>query len=116
MANSYTDARREAIDQYRPFVKRVEECFCKNVRACREKKGLSQYDLAERLGTSQTWVNNVELGKKAVGMKTLIKFAMCLKVEADELISPKLPFGHPSPVDLSKSSGARSRKGRRRVA
>lgn len=114
MANSHTEARWAAVAKYKPFVKRLEGFFCQNVRACREGKGLSQGELAERLGTSRTWVNLVEQGKKSVGFKTLVRFAMGLAVEADELLSPKLPFGVPTPIDKTKQGrlGLKVRKRR----
>lgn len=118
MANSHTEDRRAAAALYRPFAKKLEGYFARNVRACREQKGLTQGDLAERLGTSRTWVNLVEQGKKAVGFKTLVRFAMGLAVEADQLLSPKEPFGQPSPLDHSKQGrlGLRLRRPRRKSA
>lgn len=57
--------------------------------ALREKKGLSQREMARRLGTSQPYVAKLESGRiKNLGVKTLVKYAtaldgrVTLKVEA----------------------------------
>ena len=47
--------------------------------ALREKRGLSQRDLAERLGTSQPYVAKLESGRvKNLELKTLVKCATAL--------------------------------------
>ena len=47
--------------------------------ALREKRGLSQRDLASLLGTSQPYVAKLESGRiKNVGVKTLVKCARAL--------------------------------------
>lgn len=44
--------------------------------ALREKNGLSQRDLAERIGTSQPYIAKLESGRvKNLGLKTLAKYA-----------------------------------------
>lgn len=114
MANSHTEARLAAAAKYQPFVKELEGHFAKNVRACREGKKLSQGDLADRMGTSRTWVNLVEQGKKAVGFKTLVRFAFALAADAHQLLSPEQPFGVPSPLDETKQ-GRLGLKAKKRV-
>lgn len=47
--------------------------------ALREKKGLSQRDMAKRLGTSQPYVAKLESGRiKNLGVRTLAKYATAL--------------------------------------
>ena len=51
------------------------------IRALREKRGLSQRDLAERLGTTQSAVARLEAGHVSPSLPTLDKVADALGVE-----------------------------------
>ena len=54
---------------------RVEQALV----ALREKKGLSQKELAVRIGTTQPYVAKLESGKvQNLGLKTLVKYATAL--------------------------------------
>jgi len=58
--------------------------------ALREKKGLSQRDMAKRLGTSQPYIAKLESGKiKNVGVRTLAKYATALGGRVTLTIEPE---------------------------
>lgn len=59
--------------------------------ALREKRGLSQRDFAERLGTSQPYVAKLESGRiKNLGLKTLMKCAMALDATLSVRLLPRV--------------------------
>ena len=51
------------------------------IRALREKKGLSQRELAERVGTTQSAIARLEAGKVSPSLPTLDKIATALGAE-----------------------------------
>jgi transcriptional regulator with XRE-family HTH domain len=55
-----------------------------NIRRCRQ--GLSQMELAEKVGKSTNFVCDVERGKSWVSSATLVKLAAALNVEPYELL------------------------------
>ena len=58
--------------------------------ALREKRGLSQRDLASLLGTSQPYVAKLEAGRiKNIGVKTLVKCARALGATVTIKIDPR---------------------------
>lgn len=57
-----------------------------NVRKYREKAGLTQYELAERVSVSSAFISKVECGKKAMKLKTLYDIADALRVGMDALV------------------------------
>lgn len=58
------------------------------IREWREKRGMSQGDLGEKVGLSQTQIGRIEAGKKGGGltMPVLKRMAKALDVPASELI------------------------------
>lgn len=50
------------------------------VRAIREKAGLSQAELATRLGRPQTWVSKTELGERRLDLEELRQLCEALGV------------------------------------
>lgn len=58
-----------------------------NLRALRERAGLTQVELAERAGTSERAINHLENGKtRRVDLDLLDRVARVLKVEPGELL------------------------------
>lgn len=58
--------------------------------ALREKLGLSQRDVAKRLGTSQPYVAKIESGRiKNLGVKTLVKYARAVGGSVTIKIEPR---------------------------
>jgi len=56
-----------------------------HVRQIREKKGLSQQDLADDCGITQNQVGRIERAEINTTIKTLVKIANALDVEPKEL-------------------------------
>ncbi|MCR4031839.1 MULTISPECIES: helix-turn-helix domain-containing protein [Flavobacterium] len=57
-----------------------------HVRQIREKKGLSQQDLADDCGITQNQVGRIERAEINTTIKTLVKIANALDVEPKELL------------------------------
>jgi ribosome-binding protein aMBF1 (putative translation factor) len=66
------------------------------IRALREKKGLSQRELAERIGTTQSAIARLEAGNISPSLPTLDKIAHALGAEVSLAI-----------VDLDELTGTR---------
>jgi transcriptional regulator with XRE-family HTH domain len=56
------------------------------IKELREKKGISQEELAHRAGLSRTGMGFVETGKRWPRLDTLMKVAQGLNVTVDELL------------------------------
>jgi len=67
-----------------------EEAFIINlgvhIRQLREKKGLSQQDLADDCGIPRNQIGRIERAKINTGIKTLIRIANALDIELSELL------------------------------
>lgn len=57
-----------------------------HVRQIREKKGLSQQDLADDCGITQNQVGRIERAEINTTIKTLVKIANALDIEPKELL------------------------------
>jgi transcriptional regulator with XRE-family HTH domain len=68
-----------------------EETFIANlgihIRQLREKKGLSQQDLADDCGIPRNQIGRIERAEVNTGIKTLIRIANALDIELTELLS-----------------------------
>lgn len=60
-----------------------------NIKAIREKKGLKQTDIAEKLNINQSAVAAWETGKALPRAETLIALADILECSIDELLGRK---------------------------
>ncbi|WP_119791981.1 helix-turn-helix domain-containing protein [Flavobacterium anhuiense] len=71
-----------------------EEAFIINlgvhIRQLREKKGLSQQDLADDCGIPRNQIGRIERAKINTGIKTLIRIANALDIELADLLSFQL--------------------------
>ncbi|AOC96126.1 MULTISPECIES: helix-turn-helix domain-containing protein [Flavobacterium] len=71
-----------------------EEVFIINlgvhIRQLREKKGLSQQDLADDCGIPRNQIGRIERAKINTGIKTLIRIANALDIELADLLSFQL--------------------------
>ncbi|MGG4288314.1 helix-turn-helix transcriptional regulator [Priestia megaterium] len=56
-----------------------------NIKAIRERKGITQKELAQRIGISHWWINHVENGKKKPSIRTVAKIAQALDVSIEDL-------------------------------
>jgi len=68
-----------------------EETFIINlgthIRKLREKRGLSQLDLADDCGIPRNQIGRIERAKINTGIKTLIRIANALDIELADLLS-----------------------------
>jgi len=54
--------------------------------AARKKRNMTQEELAKLVKLSRTQICNIELGRSDVTVKTLVRFALALKVDVKTLI------------------------------
>ena len=59
--------------------------FGKKVRFYRERKGISQVELAFETGLHRTYISDVERGKRSISLKNIEKIAESLGIEIYEL-------------------------------
>ncbi len=76
-----------------------EKTIGRCVRAARTRRGLTQAELAEKLGIKQSLVCLYEQGRVRLHGALVAGFAKALRVPADELLGLKSPSGNGSPPD-----------------
>lgn len=57
-----------------------------NIRSLRERKGLTQYELAERAGVTQAHISRCENNCKTPTFKLILKIAAVLGCEINDII------------------------------
>ncbi|MCK4827850.1 helix-turn-helix domain-containing protein [bacterium] len=58
----------------------------RNIKRCRQVRGLTQEDLAKKVGLTKDTISKIELGKQEnVGLKYLISISRELNVELEQL-------------------------------
>ena len=62
------------------------EYFYENLKLAREQKGLSQKDVAEKIGVAKSTYSLYESGNREPNVQTIKKIANVLDVSADELL------------------------------
>ena len=62
------------------------EYFYENLKLAREQKGLSQKDVAEKVGVAKSTYSLYESGNREPNVQTIKKLANVLDVSADELL------------------------------
>jgi DNA-binding XRE family transcriptional regulator len=67
----------------------------KNLKVARERWGLTQVELAERLNTTQQTVAHREAGKAEPNLATLRDLAMCLHLLGGSFAGPQVGIGKP---------------------
>ncbi|WP_439684890.1 HTH cro/C1-type domain-containing protein [Cupriavidus oxalaticus] len=60
------------------------------LKAARKRMGVSQVELAERLGNTQTFVSKCERGERRIDAVELVEFAEALGVPPQELLGEYL--------------------------
>lgn len=65
----------------------LHRIFCQNVRRQRETLGLTQTQVAERLGIRQPSYAEIEAGRRMPGLDVVERVAAALEVTPTELIS-----------------------------
>lgn len=58
----------------------------KRIEAAREQAGLTQEDLADRLGMSTTYISVIKRGVKPPKLDTFVRIANVLNVSVDNLL------------------------------
>jgi transcriptional regulator with XRE-family HTH domain len=61
-----------------------------NVRALREKAGLSQEDLAQRAGLHRTYVGSIERGERNVSLENIERLATALRIKPSALLDEEI--------------------------
>lgn len=68
------------------------ETFGRNVAIARVALGLSQYDVAAKLGMTQSTYSGYETGTRKVPLSVIIKISEILHRTPDELLGTKFPI------------------------
>jgi transcriptional regulator with XRE-family HTH domain len=76
----------------------------KDLRKLRLAKGLSQQALAEKTGITQAAISYIEAGQHDPKYSTILRIAVCLGCEVDELVGS--PNGGPTAPPVGASTGA----------
>ena len=66
----------------------LRKLFSLNIKRFRQRKGLSQAKLAEKMGISTNYLSDIETGRGWVSPFSLIKLANALEIEVFELFKP----------------------------
>lgn len=64
----------------------VSKKIGKNVRELRERKGITQEELALEAGLNRAYIGYIERGERNPSTETLVKIAKALKVSAKDLL------------------------------
>ena len=65
----------------------MQAAFGRNVKAARQKAGLTQTDLAERSGISRVDISRIEGGQINVTLRTMRKLAAAFDVRVSEMLN-----------------------------
>ena len=82
--------------------------FCTNIRNFRIKSNLTQYELAEKLGISQTYLSSMEKGKRTPPLEVVLSLFEIFNTTPNELFGyesetkPPLPQEETLPAHLEK--------------
>ncbi|WP_428145753.1 helix-turn-helix domain-containing protein [Delftia acidovorans] len=77
------------------------------LRAARKRAGVSQVELAERLGNTQTFVSKCERGERRLDVVELVEFSEALGVPPLELLGEYLDKRSNSPFAYSRKTKIR---------
>ncbi|MBQ0067646.1 MAG: helix-turn-helix transcriptional regulator [Phascolarctobacterium sp.] len=67
----------------------IKQIFANNVKYYREKKQLTQQDLAEITGLNRVYISNVERAKRNITIDIMEKLSNGLDVELKKLLTKK---------------------------
>ena len=76
----------------------------KNLRKLRLSKGLSQSALGQKTGLTQAAISYIESGQHDPKYSTILRLAVCLGCEVDELIGSPSGPAKPGPAGASKGA------------
>lgn len=66
----------------------------KQIQACRDATGLSQEQLAEKIGISTIFLSAIECGGRSPSLENFVKICNALEVESDVLLASVLDNGY----------------------
>ena len=69
----------------------IRKIFAENIHRLRTSSGMSQVDLADKLGMAKQNMNALEKGRKAVTEKTIVKLSEALGCRPSDLLSESKP-------------------------
>lgn len=79
------------------------EVFNKNLKIARERTGLSQKDVAEKIGVAKSTYSLYESGNREPNVQTIKKIADVLHISADELLGLEEPHTLPAYYSTNKT-------------
>ena len=86
------------------------------IKRCREKRGFTQEQLAEKIGVSIETISSIERGIKMPRLQNFVAIANQLGVSADELLQDELDYGFIAEANaLSKKLEKLQRADRKRI-
>lgn len=86
----------------------MAEQFGKKVRYLRRQQGRTQADVSEALSASGSHISNIEAGRKAPSLDTVIRIADIFRVTTDYLMRDDIPVESPGAyVTAQDPSGLR---------
>lgn len=71
----------------------------RRLREIRKSRGLTQTELASKVGLTQTLVSDYEIGRLRLNANLVVKFAKALRLSSDHLLGIKEVAGNGSPHD-----------------
>ena len=79
----------------------VKDQFATQLKAYRNKLGISQEDLAEAVDKQQPYIANIENSDIGIGIENMAEISACFGVKYYELANPSFPI--PSKAELQKN-------------
>lgn len=77
----------------------IREVLARNLRICRQERGLSQEELAHRAGIDRTYISALERCVYAASIDVVGQLAEALGVDPADLLRKGPPPGHPTSTD-----------------
>lgn len=77
----------------------IRQVIAENARAARLNKGLTQAQIAQRLGVDRAHVSALEMGQRNPTATSLWQIAQALEVSVRDLVDECHPFGGPRPSE-----------------
>lgn len=65
---------------------KLTKIICKRIKNYRHERGLTQEELAEKVGASRVYIGYVEQGRNTPSLEILEKIAKVLKVKLSDLV------------------------------
>jgi transcriptional regulator with XRE-family HTH domain len=81
--------------------------FGEKLRYVRRQRGLTQTFLATTLSTSLSYISNLEAGRRAPSLETVIRIADTLNITTDYLLRDTIPIDQPTTYLPSHSAETR---------